>query len=56
MHAGDAHSDPHVKERDFFNRITHPEAGTHNYPRLHFQHVPHPARGPKPSLLSRGAQ
>jgi crotonobetainyl-CoA:carnitine CoA-transferase CaiB-like acyl-CoA transferase len=32
MHAGDAHSDPHVKERDFFNRITHPEAGTHNYP------------------------
>ena len=32
MHAGDAHSDPHLKERDFFNRITHAEAGTHDYP------------------------
>ena len=35
----------------------HPPGGGHpQLPRLHLQHVPHPARGPKPSLPSRGAQ
>jgi crotonobetainyl-CoA:carnitine CoA-transferase CaiB-like acyl-CoA transferase len=32
MHEEHVFSDPHIKDRDFFVQITHPEAGTHLYP------------------------
>lgn len=30
--AAGLHSDPHLRERGFFVRLTHPSAGTHDYP------------------------
>jgi len=30
--AAGVHSDPHLRERGFFVRLTHPSAGTHDYP------------------------
>lgn len=30
----DAYNDPHLKERRFFEKVTHPDAGTHLYPGL----------------------
>jgi len=30
----DAYNDPHLKERGFFQQVTHPDAGTHLYPGL----------------------
>jgi crotonobetainyl-CoA:carnitine CoA-transferase CaiB-like acyl-CoA transferase len=30
----DAYNDPHLKERGFFERVTHPDVGTHLYPGL----------------------
>ena len=32
-----AYADPHLKERNFFVPITHPEIGTHLYPSTTFQ-------------------
>ena len=32
MSEEDALSDPHLKERDFFLELSHPEAGTHSHP------------------------
>ena len=32
MSAADAYADPHLRTRDFFETVTHPEAGTHDYP------------------------
>ncbi|MFQ5873165.1 MAG: CaiB/BaiF CoA transferase family protein [Dehalococcoidia bacterium] len=37
MHAGDCYSDPHIKERNFFKKLTHADAGTHLYPGLMFK-------------------
>ncbi|MCH8086571.1 MAG: CoA transferase [Chloroflexi bacterium] len=36
MHARDCYSDPHIRERGFFKKLTHPEAGTHDYPGFMF--------------------
>ena len=32
MNASDSYSDPHLKDRDFFEQATHQDAGTHLYP------------------------
>ena len=37
MHAGDAYSDPHIKARKFFKKLTHADAGTHRYPGVMFK-------------------
>ncbi|MEE9199630.1 MAG: CoA transferase, partial [Dehalococcoidia bacterium] len=37
MHAADAYSDPHIKERGFFKKLTHADAGTHLYPGVIFK-------------------
>jgi crotonobetainyl-CoA:carnitine CoA-transferase CaiB-like acyl-CoA transferase len=37
MHEAHAFDDPHVKDREFFVEITHPEAGTHLYPSTIFK-------------------
>jgi len=34
MDERDAYEDPHMRERDFFNELTHAEIGTHLYPGL----------------------
>ncbi len=33
-HPDDAYIDPQMKDREFFEEVTHPECGTHNYPGL----------------------
>ena len=37
MDESDVHADPHVKERGFFQEVTHPEAGTHRNPTFGFR-------------------
>ena len=37
FHEPHAYADPHLKERNFFVPITHPEIGTHLYPSTTFQ-------------------
>lgn len=37
MTAPDCFNDPHLKERGFFHRVSHPEAGTHLYPGFLFR-------------------
>ena len=37
MDESDIHNDPQVKERGFFQEVTHPEAGTHLNPTVGFQ-------------------
>jgi crotonobetainyl-CoA:carnitine CoA-transferase CaiB-like acyl-CoA transferase len=37
LSAADAYADPHLRARGFFVRVTHPEAGTHDYPGLLWQ-------------------
>jgi len=48
----DALSDPHLKERDFFLAMSHPEAGTHPYPGFLWKmsHAPPGAKRPAPCL------
>lgn len=45
-------SDPHLKERGFFQKLTKPEVGTHPYPGLYagFSKTPGRIRWPSPSL------
>ena len=33
----DSFADPHLKERGFFEELTHPEAGTHLYPGIQWK-------------------
>lgn len=37
LHEVHAYADPHLKERDFFVPVTHPEIGTHPYPGITFK-------------------
>jgi len=39
----DLYSDPHLKERGFFEETTHREAGTHRYPGMSFKFSKTPA-------------
>lgn len=36
-HPDDAYNDPQMKERGFFETVTHPECGTHRYPGLAYR-------------------
>ncbi|MCO1657030.1 CaiB/BaiF CoA-transferase family protein [Pseudonocardia humida] len=42
----DLHADPHLRERDWFARLHHPEAGTHDYPGLPIRFA---GRRPRPA-------
>ena len=48
LSAADAYADPHLRARGFFHTITHPEAGTHDYPGLLWKmsHTPGVIRTP----------
>ena len=48
LSAADAYTDPHLRERGFFETITHPEAGTHDYPGVlwHMSRTPAHIRTP----------
>ena len=52
MEVTDAFSDPHLKERGFFEPVTHPEAGTHLYvgPIWRMAETPNHLRRPPPLL------
>jgi len=43
-HSDDAYNDPQMKERGFFEEVTHPECGTHLYPGLPFRMTRTPNR------------
>jgi crotonobetainyl-CoA:carnitine CoA-transferase CaiB-like acyl-CoA transferase len=45
----DANYDRHLRARGFFHRITHPEAGTHDYPGHPFQLLGTPLRFATPA-------
>jgi crotonobetainyl-CoA:carnitine CoA-transferase CaiB-like acyl-CoA transferase len=44
----DAYTDTHLRDRGFFETVTHPEAGTHEYPGIlwHMSHTPAHIRTP----------
>jgi crotonobetainyl-CoA:carnitine CoA-transferase CaiB-like acyl-CoA transferase len=48
LSAADAYKDPHLQARGFFTRVTHPDAGTHDYPGVLWQmsHTPASIRRP----------
>lgn len=50
--AADVHTDPHLRERGFFVRLTHPSAGTHDYPGqpIRFSQTPAVFRSDAPLL------
>jgi len=52
MEPGDCLADPHLKERGFYEVITHPEAGTHPYPGFLWKmsQTPSTVRRPPPCL------
>jgi crotonobetainyl-CoA:carnitine CoA-transferase CaiB-like acyl-CoA transferase len=51
-HPDDAYSDPQMKERGFFEELTHSECGTHLYPGLPYRmaKTPNHIRRPAPQL------
>jgi crotonobetainyl-CoA:carnitine CoA-transferase CaiB-like acyl-CoA transferase len=51
-HPDDAYKDPQMKERGFFEILSHPECGTHLYPGLHYKmsKTPNHIRRPPPLL------
>jgi crotonobetainyl-CoA:carnitine CoA-transferase CaiB-like acyl-CoA transferase len=52
MDEKDAYSDPHLRDRGFFNELTHPVCGTHLYPGLAWKmsKTPNRLRLPPPCL------
>ena len=48
LSAADAYEDPHLRARGFFHRMTHADAGTHDYPGFlwHMSHTPAAMRRP----------
>lgn len=44
LSAADAYADPHLRARGFFETVTHPEAGTHDYPGMLWRMSHTPAR------------
>jgi crotonobetainyl-CoA:carnitine CoA-transferase CaiB-like acyl-CoA transferase len=51
-HPDDAYSDPQMKERSFFQELTHPECGTHLYPGIPYRmsKTPNRMRSAAPEL------
>jgi crotonobetainyl-CoA:carnitine CoA-transferase CaiB-like acyl-CoA transferase len=49
VHGRDLHHDPHLRERDWFARLHHPQAGTHDYPGLPIRYG---GRRPQPAHAS----
>lgn len=51
-HPDDAYRDPQMKDRGFFEKVTHPECGTHLYPGLQWKmaNTPNCIRRPPPRL------
>ena len=51
-HPDDAYNDPHIKDRGFFEELTHSECGTHLYPGLMWRmsNTPNHLRQPAPLL------
>ena len=51
-HPDDAYADPQMKERGFFEELTHPECGTHLYPGMPWRmaNTPNRIRRPPPCL------
>ncbi|WP_214405464.1 CaiB/BaiF CoA-transferase family protein [Pseudonocardia lacus] len=45
----DLHTDPHLRERDWFARLHHPRAGTHDYPGLPVRFAGRRSRPARPS-------
>ena len=50
LHEAHAYADPHLKAREFFVPITHPEAGTHLYPTTTFKLSKAPFEVRKPPM------
>jgi crotonobetainyl-CoA:carnitine CoA-transferase CaiB-like acyl-CoA transferase len=48
LSAADAYADPHLRARGFFETVTHPEAGTHEYPGILWRMSHTPARIRRP--------
>jgi crotonobetainyl-CoA:carnitine CoA-transferase CaiB-like acyl-CoA transferase len=48
MDERDAYTDPHIRERGFFNELTHADCGTHLYPGVAWKtsKTPNPLRLP----------
>jgi crotonobetainyl-CoA:carnitine CoA-transferase CaiB-like acyl-CoA transferase len=51
-HPDDAYNDPQMKDRNFFEKLTHPECGSHLYPGLAWRtaRTPNHVRRPPPRL------
>ncbi len=51
-HPDDAYVDPQMKDRGFFEEVTHPECGTHTYPGIPWKmdYTPNRVRKPPPRL------
>lgn len=50
-HPDDAYNDPQMLDRGFFEKIIHPECGTHLYPGLHYRMSKTPNRIRRPAPL-----
>lgn len=49
LDASDLHTEEHLTERGFYRRITHPEAGTHQYPGMPWNFKYRPWAEPRPA-------
>jgi len=54
MRAGDSYSDVHLKEREFFQEVTHEDAGTHLYPTTGWKFSKTPIRIRRPPVRFGG--
>ena len=54
MNSGDSYSDPHLKARGFFERVTHQDAGTHLYPGMAWKFSKTPLSIRRPSARFGG--